>query len=194
MPALYHIGITVESLDESVAFYRDVVGLHEIRESSNLELSGEWFDTLTENQGAALRVAHLDLAGTQLQLVEYTAGGGERLPLAHKQVGNPHLCFDMEDITARHAALVAEVQVHARPVEPRREGGVDRRGRRAAAEGDVGGAALGDGALDQRLEPGNGARSDVLVHEDARHEIGTHWWPARDRSSVASRGPWAPRS
>ena len=116
MPALYHIVITVEDLDASVAFYRDVVGLREIPESSNLELSGEWFDTLTENQGAALRVAHLDLAGTQLQLVEYTAGGGERLPLAHKQVGNPHLCIDMEDITARHAALVAEGRFKVSPI------------------------------------------------------------------------------
>ena len=30
MPSLYHIGLTVENLEESVAFYRDVVGLAEI--------------------------------------------------------------------------------------------------------------------------------------------------------------------
>ena len=69
MPSLYHIGLTVENLEESVAFYRDVVGLTEIPESSDLEISGEWFDRLTENRGAELRVSHLDLQGVQLQLV-----------------------------------------------------------------------------------------------------------------------------
>ena len=75
---LSHIGSCVTELEASVAFYRDVVGLKEIPESSNLEISGVWFDQLTENDGAKLRVSHLDLAGVQLQLVEYAAAGGER--------------------------------------------------------------------------------------------------------------------
>ncbi len=116
MPSLYHMGITVENLEESVAFYRDVVGLKEIPESSNLEISGVWFDQLTENDGAKLRVSHLDLAGVQLQLVEYAAAGGERLPLKHKMIGNPHLCVDMESITERHAALVEEGRYRVSPI------------------------------------------------------------------------------
>ena len=86
MPSLYHVGLTVENLEESVAFYRDVVGMVEISASSNLEIEGKWFDQLTENDGAKLRVSHLDLDGVQLQLVEYTAAGGGRLPLHHKMV------------------------------------------------------------------------------------------------------------
>ncbi len=107
MPRLNHIGLTVGSLEESVAFYRDVVGMREIRETSDLELEGEWFDQLTENQGSRIRVSHMELEGVQLQLVEYTRAGGERLPLLHRRVGNPHLCFDMEEIDRRHAELVA---------------------------------------------------------------------------------------
>lgn len=116
MPSLYHMGITVENLEESVAFYRDVVGLELLPESSDLEISGKWFDELTENDGAKLRVSHLDLAGVQLQLVEYTAAGGGRLPLKHKMIGNPHLCIDMQNIAERHAALLAEGRYRVSPI------------------------------------------------------------------------------
>ena len=116
MPSLYHIGLTVENLEESVAFYRDVVGLAEIPESSDLEISGEWFDQLTENQGAELRVSHLDLQGMQLQLVEYKAAGGERLSLHHNRVGNPHLCINMTQIDERHAELLADGRFKISPI------------------------------------------------------------------------------
>jgi catechol 2,3-dioxygenase-like lactoylglutathione lyase family enzyme len=116
MPSLYHVGLTVESLEESVAFYRDVVGMVEIPASSNLELAGDWFDQLTDNEGAKLRVSHLDLDGVQLQLVEYAAAGGGRLPLHHKMVGNPHLCIDMGNIDERHAALEAEGRYKISPI------------------------------------------------------------------------------
>ncbi len=116
MPSLYHVGLTVESLEESVAFYRDVVGMLEIPATSNLEIEGLWFDQLTENDGAKFRVSHMDLDGFQLQLVEYTAAGGERLPLHHKMVGNPHLCIDMEDIDARRAALEVEGRYKISPI------------------------------------------------------------------------------
>ena len=116
MPSLYHIGLTVENLDESVAFYRDVVGLKELPESSNLDISGEWFDQLTENRGAEIRVSHLDLQGVQLQLVEYRASGGERLPLRHKMIGNPHLCINMADIDGHHAQLVSDGRFKLSPI------------------------------------------------------------------------------
>jgi catechol 2,3-dioxygenase-like lactoylglutathione lyase family enzyme len=116
MPSLYHVGLTVESLEESVAFYRDVVGMVEIPASSNLELAGDWFDQLTENEGAKLRVSHLDLDGVQLQLVEYAAAGGGRLPLHHKMVGNPHLCINMGNIDERHVALEAEGRYKISPI------------------------------------------------------------------------------
>ena len=116
MPSLYHIGLTVENLEESVAFYRDVVGMLEISASSNLEIEGKWFDQLTENEGAKLRVSHMDLDGVQLQLVEYAAAGGERLPLHHKMVGNPHLCINMRDIDTRHAEIARDGRFKISPI------------------------------------------------------------------------------
>lgn len=116
MPSLYHAGITVENLDESVAFYRDVVGMKPIAERCDMQIAGDWFDQLTENEGAELRVSHLELEGFELQLVEYTAAGGERLPLHHSRIGNPHLCIEMPDIAQRQAALAAEGRYKTSPV------------------------------------------------------------------------------
>ena len=117
MPRWNHVGLTVSDLERSIAFYREVVGLWLIPETSNLEISGDWFDRLTDNPGSRFRVAHLELEGLQLQLVEYTAAGGDRLPLAHRNIGNPHLCIAMEDIDRRHAELSATGQCKLSPLE-----------------------------------------------------------------------------
>ncbi|MCE2392522.1 MAG: VOC family protein [Proteobacteria bacterium] len=106
MPSLNHVGLTVADLEESLGFYRDLVGMKEIGPVQ--EISGEWFDLLTENQGADLRVAHLELAGLRLQLVEYVAAAGERLSLLHRHVGNPHLCIDVEDLEGRYERIRAD--------------------------------------------------------------------------------------
>jgi catechol 2,3-dioxygenase-like lactoylglutathione lyase family enzyme len=101
------VGLTVADLEASIAFYRDVVGMRELFRS---ESGGEWFDRLTGNRGARLRVAHLALGALQLQLVQYLAGGGERLGLAHRHVGSPHLCVDVDDVEERHARLASEAR------------------------------------------------------------------------------------
>ena len=97
--SLNHVGVTVRDLERSLAFYRDVVGMEVY---SRRRMKGEWFDTLTHNSGADIDVAMLRLDGFVLQLVEYHAGGGDTLPLAHHHVGNPHLCINVADVDAKH--------------------------------------------------------------------------------------------
>ncbi len=104
MTTLNHVGLTVSDLEASVAFYRDVVGMEEAGRS---EVGGDWFDRLTDNVGARIRVAHLTLGGLTLQLVQYLAAGGETLALAHKHVGNPHLCFNVQDLEAARRRVEA---------------------------------------------------------------------------------------
>ena len=102
--SLNHLGITVTDLDASLAFYRDVIGFElDLR----TRVGGEWFDTLTRNQGADIEIAMLRLAGFTLQLVQYHAAGGATLPLAHHNVGNPHLCIQVDDVDARHENIEA---------------------------------------------------------------------------------------
>ena len=100
-----HVGLTVSDLDRSAAFYRDVVGMEEA--SRNDSIGGDWFDQLTNNKGARFRVVHLTLGALTLQLVEYLAAGGDALALHHKHVGNPHLCFNVDDLDAKRRLVEA---------------------------------------------------------------------------------------
>jgi catechol 2,3-dioxygenase-like lactoylglutathione lyase family enzyme len=101
MSELYHVGLTVKNLERSVAFYRDVVGMKEEKEQM-LNVSSKEFDTLTNNPGAKLKVAHLTLGPFMLQLIEYVAKGGATLDLHHNNVGSPHLCIYVPDVEKKY--------------------------------------------------------------------------------------------
>ncbi len=100
MAELFHVGLTVKNLGRSVAFYRDVVGMQET-EFKMAKVRSEQFDTLTNNPGAELSVAHLTLGPFMLQLIEYVAKGGTTLDLHHNNVGSPHLCIYVLDVEAK---------------------------------------------------------------------------------------------
>jgi catechol 2,3-dioxygenase-like lactoylglutathione lyase family enzyme len=100
MAELFHVGLTVKNLERSIAFYRDVVGMKETEFRFDNAKSKE-FDTLTNNPGAELKVAHLTLDSFMLQLIEYVAGGGTTLDLHHNNVGSPHLCICVPDVEAK---------------------------------------------------------------------------------------------
>ena len=104
MSLVNHIGLTVSDLDASVAFYVDVVGMElQVRTTSG----GEWFDTLTHNQGAQIDVVMLRSPGLVLQLVHYTHGGSDRVMTGHNRAGNVHLCINVDDVEGTRAAVVA---------------------------------------------------------------------------------------
>lgn len=102
MAQLFHAGLTVKNLERSLAFYRDVA---EMTAGEHLEVRSKAFDTLTNNPGAALKVAHLTAGTFMLQLIEYTAGGGTELELHHNKAGSPHLCFYVPDVEAKYKAV-----------------------------------------------------------------------------------------
>jgi catechol 2,3-dioxygenase-like lactoylglutathione lyase family enzyme len=104
MSELFHVGLTVKNLERSIAFYRDVVGMKET-EWKIMNAKSKEFDTLTNNPGAELKVAHLILGPFMLQLIEYVAGGGTTLDLHHNNVGSPHLCIYVPDVEAKYAEL-----------------------------------------------------------------------------------------
>jgi catechol 2,3-dioxygenase-like lactoylglutathione lyase family enzyme len=113
---LFHVGLTVADLDRSMAFYRDAAGMYVL---SVLDLDSEGFGRLTHNPGARLRTALLGLGSFQLQLVEYTAGGGAPLDIDHRYPGAPHLSFWVVDLDSRYERLCryADVSVTSEPVE-----------------------------------------------------------------------------
>ena len=113
MPSLNHMGVTVRDLEQSIAFYRDVVGMELF---SRRRMQGDWFDTLTHNSGADIDVAMLRMEGLTLQLVQYLAAGGTSLPLAHHNVGNPHLCINVDDVDAKHREALARGGLDPTPI------------------------------------------------------------------------------
>ena len=100
---LLHVGLTVASLETSVRFYRDVVGMTVTREFKG---HNDWFDELTSNPGSELNVAHLRLGNYELQLIEYLAGGEDgAAEIAHNRIGSPHMCFLVTEVEAKFAEL-----------------------------------------------------------------------------------------
>jgi glyoxylase I family protein len=99
-----HVGITVTDLDASLAFYCEVMGF---TLGLRTRADGEWFDTLTHNDGADIEIAMLQLGDFTLQLVQYHAAGGVPLALAHHNVGNPHVSIEVDDVDARHRLISA---------------------------------------------------------------------------------------
>ena len=99
------MGLCVRDVGAAVAFYRDVAGF-EVRTAS-FRLGGEWFDTLTWNDGAEIEVAMLTLGDFTMQLVGYHAAGAEPVAPGHNHPGNPHLCIDVDDVDAKHDEVLA---------------------------------------------------------------------------------------
>jgi catechol 2,3-dioxygenase-like lactoylglutathione lyase family enzyme len=97
-----HMGLTVKDLAQSVRFSRDVVGM---TPGMDFALENGGFAKLTNNPAAAIKVAHLQSGSFQLQLVEYTAGGGTALSPHHNNIGSPHLSFQVENVDAKFAEV-----------------------------------------------------------------------------------------
>ncbi len=87
-----HIGIAVASLDESLKFYTDMLGM---------QLHGT--ETVEEQK---VRTAFLPLGSTEIELLESTAPDG---PIAkfieNKGQGIQHIAFRVDDIDAALAEL-----------------------------------------------------------------------------------------
>ena len=114
MATINHIGLTVSNLEASIDFYRDGVGMTEALRNDSV--GGEWFDTLTNNSGARIKIAHLTLEGLTVQLVEYTAAGGDTLELHHSHVGNPHLCLNTIEFDEQRRRMEAHATGYISPV------------------------------------------------------------------------------
>ena len=97
---LNHIGVATPSIEESISYYRDVMGAGRIRDPFEMEEQGVkvcFVDTPGEN----------GTFGTQIELIEPL---GEQSPI-HKFLernpkgGQHHICFEVPDIIAARDAM-----------------------------------------------------------------------------------------
>ncbi len=100
-----HAGLTVTSLDRSLAFYHDVLGLEVVMEQ---EKEGGYLAAIVGYPGTHVRMAHLALpGGGRIELFEYLEPPGRGTPGEPRDIGITHICLVVADIQAAYTRLLA---------------------------------------------------------------------------------------
>jgi lactoylglutathione lyase len=102
---LHHASRTVESIERSLGFYRDLLGLRVVLDE---ELEGEALDRVVGLKRARVRVVELELGeGHLLELVEYRHPPGRQLSpdASPADVGAHHVALLVDDLAAAHERL-----------------------------------------------------------------------------------------
>jgi catechol 2,3-dioxygenase-like lactoylglutathione lyase family enzyme len=102
-----HMCFTVEDLDRSLKFYRDVLGLKVVF----VEESEASRDDRSETLGVAksrLKLALLLAGDTRIELIEYLTPKGRPYDRVNCDIGTGHIAFTVEDIDASYQGLLAQ--------------------------------------------------------------------------------------
>jgi catechol 2,3-dioxygenase-like lactoylglutathione lyase family enzyme len=116
--SIHHTSFTVTDLDRSIGFYRDILGMKLVWDSSELgiEFRGPESDRMTGCPGTEQRIAFMSIGGDLIELVQYTPLGK---PLADNQAsdtGSGHVCFLTKTIQELYERLSAKgMQIHCEP-------------------------------------------------------------------------------
>ncbi|EMA36539.1 Glyoxalase/bleomycin resistance protein/dioxygenase [Halococcus hamelinensis 100A6] len=108
----HHTGITVRDLDESIEFYRDVLGLEVAAEFT---LSDEEFAAAVAVEGATGKFAHLDAGGSRVELIEYEPEGETVGETMVNQPGAKHLGLATDDVDGFYEGLPESVEALSEP-------------------------------------------------------------------------------
>lgn len=106
------IGLTVDDLDRSVAFFTTVLGFEKV---SEVELAGTPWERLTGVFGARLKVARLRLGSETVELTDYLAPRGRPYPQDTRanDLWFQHIAIVVSDMDAAYARLRAAGVEHA---------------------------------------------------------------------------------
>jgi catechol 2,3-dioxygenase-like lactoylglutathione lyase family enzyme len=101
-----HPGFTVKSVEESLRFYGDILGIehtvHQISDQPYLEL-------VTGVPGCSLRIGFARIEGDDvpLELIEYVNPPAGRALTGFGITGTPHLCWQVDNLDAAYNRLLA---------------------------------------------------------------------------------------
>ncbi|HEX8914624.1 MAG TPA: VOC family protein [Humisphaera sp.] len=112
--AVSRVGMTVDDLDRSAAWYADVLDFRKVAE---IERAGEDLERLTGVFGARARTARLRLGDEELELTEYLAPRGRAVPPDSRSNDRwfQHVAVIVSDMDAAYARLRAHKVRHASP-------------------------------------------------------------------------------
>jgi catechol 2,3-dioxygenase-like lactoylglutathione lyase family enzyme len=102
---IHHTCITVSDLEQSIAFYRDLLGL-ELVMTEESERSGDDRSKALGVPKAKVKLAVLRAGDAQVELIEYVTAQGRPYDRNNNDVGAMHIAFRVEDIDAVYQRLM----------------------------------------------------------------------------------------
>jgi glyoxylase I family protein len=100
-----HTGITVSNLDQSLVFWRDVLGFEL---SHRAHQTGQLAEEITGVPGAEISLAVLKAPGHKIELLEYRAPKDrKRIDVRPCDVGSAHVAFTVDNLDAVLKAIAA---------------------------------------------------------------------------------------
>jgi len=114
----HHTGLTVKSLDRSIAFYRDLLGFEVVFAwNPKAPYIGELVGYPgVDLHAAVLRIPHSDVF---LELLEYRGVAQVGVDMANGNVGNAHVAFNVDELDPLYERLKASgVESVSPPVTP----------------------------------------------------------------------------
>ncbi|QFU83932.1 VOC family protein [Natronorubrum aibiense] len=111
-PSAHHVGITVSDLEETLPFYRDVLGLEVV---DRFHVGGEAFSDAVGVEDARGEFAHLEAEGCRIELVEYEPEARGVPAAGLNQPGATHVGLAVDDLEAVADALPEDVPTVSGP-------------------------------------------------------------------------------
>src|SRR6266542_2273919 len=116
--AIGPIGMTVEDMDRSIAFYTQVLGFEKM---SDVEVAGGDYERLQGVFGLRARVVRLRLGGEEMELMEYIAPRGRPIPADSRSNDRwfQHIAIVVSDMDRAYASLRRHRVEYASPAPQR---------------------------------------------------------------------------
>jgi len=116
--SLHHSSFTVSNVEKSIAFYRDVLGMEVVWDSSQVGrvFKGPHTDAITECPSSEQRIVFMALGDCFLELVQFTPTGKPLVGNKAGDTGSGHACFltdNMEELKQKLLAYGA--RLHCEP-------------------------------------------------------------------------------
>ena len=99
-----HTGFITHSIEESVAFWRDVLGFRAEQPGSRSE---PWISRFMGVANADVRLVHLYGLGTHIEFIEFVSPKGDAIRPAANAPGAAHICLRVKELEPVRAAILA---------------------------------------------------------------------------------------
>lgn len=105
---IMHVGVTVQDMDRSIAFYRDILGL---TFQGEILMEGPETDALFGRKGCKARVAYLNgsdhIMAPPLELIQFVDEPSRKDSADLMKTSISEICFRVQDIDAVYEHLIA---------------------------------------------------------------------------------------